>query len=727
VATLSKGQVLHETYRVRKLLARGGMGEVYEAEHVRLANKRLAIKVLHEAVVEDPTACTRFVMEAEIVSGLGHPHIVSVTDFNELASGQPYMVMEYLEGEELSARLKRDGRLPPAHVALLLEQTADALSRVHEQGIVHRDLKPGNIFLVDTSANAIHIKLLDFGISKIKASHMQLTQMKTVLGTPHFMSPEQAKGAIEEIDRATDIFSLGAIAYVCLTARMPFAAEKLVDLVTEISTTTPPAPSDLIPGLPPALDQVIARAMAKEPSERYEKVLELAAAFREALGQGGGGARSEDEEWSEVSLPNPMTVSNMPDAGADEAPPARSTPPPAAPAPAPAPATPPPAAVLDQATAMVAGEEVTEDRPAGQALDLMEQATVMVQGEDPDEPAPPPATPRATTAYSEEDLDPSTVNYHTAGEAGAAEEADNLATRELDFKATRVMQSRGRRADDAVTAPYSAVDEKREAAGEALEDLPTVTADRFEAADTAESDAGGLENADTAEKDAGELEDADNAEAAAVGFDEADTAKSGAGGLEGADTGEGAGVGFEDAETAESDVRSQKGADSDEGAAGGLEDLPTRAASPKPAKAPQAPPPPVAATPVARRSRAWLAVVGVVALLVIGGFLWGLLAPGDGAGPPVRAAAAPPPPDAGAALPPDASPRPPPDTLAPAAAPDRALPADAATPDRAIQTDTAPPAPDRAAAASPDKQVRRKRRRPRRRPRKKKLQPFREL
>ena len=241
MATLSKGQVLHETYRVRKLLARGGMGEVYEAEHVRLANKRLAIKVLHEAVVEDPTACTRFVMEAEIVSGLGHPHIVSVTDFNELASGQPYMVMEYLEGEELSARLKRDGRLPPAHVALLLEQTADALSRVHEQGIVHRDLKPGNIFLVDTSANPIHIKLLDFGISKIKASHMQLTQMKTVRGTPHFMSPEQAKGAIEEIDRATDIFSLGAIAYVCLTARMPFAAEKLVDLVTEISTTTPPA------------------------------------------------------------------------------------------------------------------------------------------------------------------------------------------------------------------------------------------------------------------------------------------------------------------------------------------------------------------------------------------------------------------------------------------------------------------------------------------------------
>ena len=358
MGTFEKGQVLHETYRVRRLVATGGMGEVYEARHVRLAQKRFAIKVLHEAVVEDPTACTRFLMEAEIVSGLGHPHIVFVTDFNELDTGQPYMVMEFLEGEELAHRLRHGRRLDPRDVAKLLEQTASALSRVHEQGIVHRDLKPGNIFLVETSSEPIHVKLLDFGISKIKASQMQLTQMKTVLGTPHFMSPEQARGEVHDIDQTTDIFSLAAIAYLCLTGELPFKAAKLADLIDEITSAEPPPPSEVCPELPRALDQVIARAMAKEREGRYQKAEELAVAFREALDgpeqEAGGGEDApsrQDAVVPHMALPAPVTISKLP--GGEEA----------------------PAHISGEATTSMPGEEVGPT--------ISEQATVQVPGEAP--------------------------------------------------------------------------------------------------------------------------------------------------------------------------------------------------------------------------------------------------------------------------------------------------------------------------------------------------------
>ena len=519
MSTLSKGQVLHDTYRVRRLVARGGMGEVYEAEHVRLAQKRFAIKVLHEAVVEDPTSCTRFMMEAEIVSGLGHPHIVFITDFNELDSGQPYMVMEYLEGEELSVRLKRDGPLPVEAVAQLLEQTASALSKVHEQGIVHRDLKPGNIFLVDTSANAIHVKLLDFGISKIKASQMQLTQMKTVLGTPHFMSPEQAQGAIDDIDQTTDIFSLGAIAYVCLSGRLPFETEKLVDLVKEIAEVEPPPLDELVPGLPASVDQVIRTAMAKAGEDRFQQVEELSAAFRQALNEEGERANSANgADRPRMDLPAPMTISNLPELNA--APPSSPVPP--APFPDPPPRVDDPGKLvgaLGGATVAVPGEEVEQAKPTRPMVALSGRTTVKVTGQRPapgvgevprttvkmEAPRPEAETvileqvgdegaarPEAETEILEQVSDEGvarpeaeTVILEQVGEMASPEPAVEAAAPE-DFKATSVMPPQQRQ--DQETIPDESASEEMEAPERAaIREMPTITDEALEVAPTAQA------------------------------------------------------------------------------------------------------------------------------------------------------------------------------------------------------------------------------------------------
>ena len=277
------GQVLHETYRVTALIAAGGMGIVFEAEHVRLSQKKFAIKVLHPSVMEDPAAYVRFRREAEIVSGLGHPHIIYVSDFNELEGGQPYLVMELLEGEDLKRRLRETGPLTTEQVSEVMEQTAGALQVAHDKGIIHRDLKPGNIFLAETPGSDIHTKLLDFGISKIRHSKSGVTEDLTLLGTPFYMAPEQAEGEISDIDHRTDIFSLGTIAYLALSGKLPFEAASTPGVLFKVCYQEPLPITDHMPEIPKDVHRVLTRAMSKSKTDRYQRADEFAAELKAAL------------------------------------------------------------------------------------------------------------------------------------------------------------------------------------------------------------------------------------------------------------------------------------------------------------------------------------------------------------------------------------------------------------------------------------------------------------
>jgi serine/threonine-protein kinase len=180
---------------------------VYEAVQLRL-NKRVAIKLMSRDLAANREALARFHREAEITSHLGHPHLVTVIDFGTAESGEPYLVMEYLDGEDLDHRLRRVGRMPIEGVVHVVRQVASALNAAHDQGVVHRDLKPGNVFLVQIPGEPDFVKVLDFGISKMKAARTQLTSASAVMGTPNYMSPEQATGMIDDIDHRTDQWAL---------------------------------------------------------------------------------------------------------------------------------------------------------------------------------------------------------------------------------------------------------------------------------------------------------------------------------------------------------------------------------------------------------------------------------------------------------------------------------------------------------------------------------------
>ena len=227
------GVVLNGNYRANRFIGRGAMGTIYEGTHLRL-NKRVALKVISRDLAGNPLALERFRREAEVTSQLGHPHIVNVFDFGTTPSGEPYMAMEYLEGEDLEARIRRGEKLPLGAVTLIVRQVASALSATHAGGIVHRDLKPANIFLVRVEDEPEFAKVVDFGISKVKAAGARITGGSVALGTPQFMSPEQAMGRLDEIDHRTDQWSLACIAYEALTGHSPFTGEDAVGLIYKV-------------------------------------------------------------------------------------------------------------------------------------------------------------------------------------------------------------------------------------------------------------------------------------------------------------------------------------------------------------------------------------------------------------------------------------------------------------------------------------------------------------
>jgi eukaryotic-like serine/threonine-protein kinase len=273
-------------YRIYKLLATGGMGAVYLAEHPGIGRKA-AVKILRPDLAQDPEMSARFLNEARAANAIRHPGIVEIFDSGVLPNGAPYIVMELLEGESLAARIERCGALPVAEAIDIVCQAADALAAAHAAGIVHRDLKPDNLFLIgDLRVPGRElVKVLDFGIAKLglrlPAMSSLRTQTGSVMGTPAYMSPEQCRG-IRDVDHRTDIYALGVIAYELVVGRPPFQAEAFGEMAHLHIGELPPPPGTLNPDLPAEIEAVVLQALEKDPSRRFQSAKHLEQELRRA-------------------------------------------------------------------------------------------------------------------------------------------------------------------------------------------------------------------------------------------------------------------------------------------------------------------------------------------------------------------------------------------------------------------------------------------------------------
>jgi eukaryotic-like serine/threonine-protein kinase len=256
------------------------MGEVYEAKHARLPG-RFAVKVLAARVGVGSPSFRRFRREAEIASSLRHPNLVQVVDFNLMTDGCPYLVMEFLDGSDLSQELERVGRLSPRRTANIVGQVAGALNHAHLSGVVHRDLKPQNVFLVPFGARGSDfVKVVDFGISKVNTAATVTTE-PSLIGTPQYMSPEQARGRSQEVDALTDQFALAAMAYEMLSGRPAFSGDNVPAILFAV-TSTEPLPLG-VPSLTAEVESVLRRGLAKDKGNRFRSILEFGEALERAL------------------------------------------------------------------------------------------------------------------------------------------------------------------------------------------------------------------------------------------------------------------------------------------------------------------------------------------------------------------------------------------------------------------------------------------------------------
>jgi eukaryotic-like serine/threonine-protein kinase len=276
------GVVLDGSYRVERLLGEGGMGAVYHATQLRL-DKPVAIKLMARELGAVADALARFRREALVTSNLGHPNIVQVFDFSTAPTGEPFLVMEFLEGEDLEHRLRRQRRLSPATMLHIVKQVAAALMATHAKGIVHRDLKPANIYLLEAAGAGDFVKVLDFGISKVRSATTKLTRTASIMGTPGYMSPEQAKGKIEDIDERTDQWALASIAWECLAGEPPFQGESPLSTMFQVVNEPPPPLSPKVPGLSRKVEDVLLRALAKRKQDRFASIGDFATALEAAV------------------------------------------------------------------------------------------------------------------------------------------------------------------------------------------------------------------------------------------------------------------------------------------------------------------------------------------------------------------------------------------------------------------------------------------------------------
>ncbi|HVV87958.1 MAG TPA: serine/threonine-protein kinase, partial [Kofleriaceae bacterium] len=274
------------TYRVLRKLGEGGMGAVYLAEH-SLLGRKAAVKVLQPELSRNQDIVQRFFNEARASTAIADPGIVQVFDFGYHTDGSAYIVMEFLEGEPLDGRVKRLGRLAPADALRILRQVASSLASAHARGIIHRDLKPENVFLVVDRevAHGERAKLLDFGIAKLTGDTESKLKTSTsaIMGTPMYMSPEQCRGA-GHVDPRSDLYSLGCVLYHLLVGRPPFDGEGVGDIIAMHLREPAPAPSAAVPGIPPEVDALVLRLMAKSPDQRFGSAAELAEVIGRMIG-----------------------------------------------------------------------------------------------------------------------------------------------------------------------------------------------------------------------------------------------------------------------------------------------------------------------------------------------------------------------------------------------------------------------------------------------------------
>lgn len=270
-------------HEIVRPIAEGGMAVVYEARHVEL-EKRVALKVMRGAYAAVPELVERFLLEARMASRLQHPHVIGVSDVG-VSDGRPFMAIDYLEGEDLATLLEREGRLPLSQVADILLPIVSAVAAAHGEGIVHRDLKPENVFLAK-GRRRVHPILLDFGIAKVatsmrssaEASARKLTKLGTILGTPQYMAPEQAR-AEASLDSRSDQYALGIVLFRCLTGEHPYPAEMALDgvaaLTAALARGEAPYASSIATDLPASIDALLARCLRASPGDRFESVRDV--------------------------------------------------------------------------------------------------------------------------------------------------------------------------------------------------------------------------------------------------------------------------------------------------------------------------------------------------------------------------------------------------------------------------------------------------------------------
>ncbi|WP_437619863.1 serine/threonine-protein kinase [Sorangium sp. So ce1151] len=267
--------------RLIRALGQGGMGSVWLAEHTALKTQ-VAVKFLRDMYVDHPLAVVRLRREAEAAARIQSPHVVRVFDLGFADQGVPYIVMEHLEGETLQDLVERRGRLSLDETVSIVRQIGAALARAHEAGIVHRDIKPENIFLVEGEREPF-VKVLDFGIAKNTVEEAErLTVTGAIMGTPHFMSPEQMAGGAK-VGPHSDLWALGVVAYFCLTGQIPFGGATIAAVAVAIDRGPPPPPSRLVPGVPPAIDAWVLSLLEPDPARRAQSARAVFEALDAAL------------------------------------------------------------------------------------------------------------------------------------------------------------------------------------------------------------------------------------------------------------------------------------------------------------------------------------------------------------------------------------------------------------------------------------------------------------
>jgi serine/threonine-protein kinase len=302
------GQTLGGRYLLKHAIGRGGMGVVYEAEHVGLG-KRIAIKLLIDQFSEDREVLARFHQEARTASRIGHENIIDILDIGD-HDGRSYIAMELLEGADLRRAFVAAGaRLSLARTLPILRQIVRGLGAAHDKGVIHRDMKPENVFLTERGDRADFVKIMDFGISKIKAAHdsqVRLTQTGAVIGTPMYMAPEQGLGR-PDIDHRADIYSVGVMMYELLAGRPPFQAATYLGLMTEHLQSSPPPLRQFRPELSPSLEAVVLRALEKDPAQRFANMHQLGEALAAAASTGVESAVAPTVAPAAVTAPSAAT------------------------------------------------------------------------------------------------------------------------------------------------------------------------------------------------------------------------------------------------------------------------------------------------------------------------------------------------------------------------------------------------------------------------------------